>query len=58
MTALLMVTAIVMIFLGSVFGVILWKEYGKHNDDGTYVKYVPNYLSSFYDGVRDIGEPK
>ncbi len=58
MTAVLIVTAATMIFLGSVFGVILWKGYGTDGGDGTYVKYVPNYLSGLYDAVKEIGTGK
>ena len=56
-SAILILSAATMIFLGSVFGVILWKGYGKPNEqDGTYVMYVPNYLQGVYDSLKDMGE--
>ena len=56
-SAVLVLTAAAMVFLGSVFGVVLWKGYGSVNKtDGTYVKYVPNYLEGITESLVDLGD--
>jgi len=56
-SALLILSAAALIFIGSVFGVMLWKGYGA-DKEGEWVRYVPNYLEGTYESMKDVGNPQ
>jgi len=56
-SALLILSAAALIFIGSVFGVMLWKGYGD-DKEGAWVRYTPNYLEGTYDSLKTFGDPQ
>jgi len=54
-TACLVLTCVVSIFIGSIFGVILWKGYF---NEKMASKFVPGYLRGMQESAKTWGDPK
>jgi hypothetical protein len=55
LTVCLVLTTIIFAFLGSVFGVVLWKGY---YNETKRAMYVPSFLQGAQEFFKDVGNPK
>ena len=55
LTVCLVVTTVVFVFLGSIFGVMLWKGYYSAEKRAMY---VPSFLEGLQQGAKDWGNPQ
>lgn len=55
MSALLAATCLLLVFVGSIFAVMLWKGY---YNEARRAAYVPNYLQSLQQSAKDWGNPE